>query len=129
VFEGCSGLTSVEIPNSVTAIGNKAFSGCAGLTSIEIPNSVTTIGDGAFLGCEELTSIEIPDGVTKIGHSVFIDCFRLEKVYFKSIKTPDMLDMIFESCSEDLIIYVPSVALDDYMNLMPHELRDKIQPY
>ena len=41
-FDGCSGLTSVTIPNSVTSIGNYAFYYCTGLTSVTIPNSVTT---------------------------------------------------------------------------------------
>ena len=50
-FEGCSGLTSVTIPNSVTSIGDVAFSGCSGLTSVTIPNSVTSIGGAAFRGC------------------------------------------------------------------------------
>ena len=44
-FFRCSGLTSIEIPNSVTSIRNDAFCGCSGLTSIEIPNSVTSIGE------------------------------------------------------------------------------------
>ena len=35
---------------SVTSIGNSAFDRCSGLTSIEIPNSVTSIGSGAFRG-------------------------------------------------------------------------------
>ena len=50
-FNGCSNLTSVTIPNSVTSIGNYAFSGCSGLTSITIPNSVTSIGDDTFAFC------------------------------------------------------------------------------
>ncbi|MBR3444057.1 MAG: leucine-rich repeat domain-containing protein [Bacteroidaceae bacterium] len=50
-FSGCSGLTSVTIPNSVTSIGSSAFSGCSGLTSVTIPNSVTSIGEGAFYKC------------------------------------------------------------------------------
>ena len=37
-FWGCSGLTSVTIPNSVTSIGDSAFTGCSGLTSVTIPN-------------------------------------------------------------------------------------------
>ena len=50
-FQGCSGLTSVTIPNSVTSIGGSAFSGCRGLTSVTIPNSVTSIGYAAFRYC------------------------------------------------------------------------------
>ncbi len=42
---------------SVTRIGNDAFSICTGLTSIEIPNSVTSIGKWAFQWCTGLTSI------------------------------------------------------------------------
>ena len=50
-FDGCSSLTSVTIPNSVTSIGNYAFDGCDNLTSITIPNSVTSIGNSAFYDC------------------------------------------------------------------------------
>ena len=49
-FSGCSGLTSVTIPNSVTAIEHGAFENCRGLTSVTIPNSVTFIGSRAFEG-------------------------------------------------------------------------------
>ena len=42
-FSGCTGLTSVTIPNSVTSIGERAFKGCSSLTSVAIPNSVENI--------------------------------------------------------------------------------------
>ena len=73
-FEGCSGLTSITIPNSVTSIGGSAFEGCSGLTSITIPNSVTSIGYGAFEDCTGLTSITIPNSVTSIGENAFYYC-------------------------------------------------------
>ena len=84
-FWGCSGLTSVEIPNSVTSIGFRAFSGCTGLTSVEIPNSVTSIGWYAFSGCTGLTSIEIPNSVTSIGYKAFSDCKGLTSVEISDI--------------------------------------------
>ncbi len=56
-FEGCTGLTSIEIPSGVTSIGSYAFSGCIGLTSIEIPSSVRYIEDNAFSGCTGITSV------------------------------------------------------------------------
>ena len=69
-----SKLTSIEIPDSVTTIGEEAFSCCDRLTSVEIPDSVTTIGELAFSFCPSLTSIEIPDSVTEIGRWAFDDC-------------------------------------------------------
>ena len=52
VFKGCSVLTSVTIPSSVTSIGGSAFEGCSGLTSLIIPSSVTSIGGSAFGYCK-----------------------------------------------------------------------------
>ena len=47
-FSGCTNLTSILIPNTVTAIGSMAFNYCTSLTNITIPNTVTTIGDQTF---------------------------------------------------------------------------------
>ena len=55
LFEGCTNLTNITIPSSVTRIERDAFKGCTNLTSITIPNSVTSIGSLAFLQCTSLT--------------------------------------------------------------------------
>ena len=73
-FRDCSGLTSVDIPNSVTSIGSGAFYKCSGLTSLEIPNSVTSIAMAAFGSCSGLISIEIPNSVTSISIGAFSGC-------------------------------------------------------
>ncbi|MBQ6749520.1 MAG: leucine-rich repeat domain-containing protein [Bacteroidaceae bacterium] len=73
-FQGCSGLTAVDIPNSVTDIGSSAFQKCSGLTAVSIPSSVTYIGDYSFYGCSGLTTVNIPNSVTSIGNSAFIYC-------------------------------------------------------
>lgn len=79
-FYGCTGLTEVTIPNSVTAIGMRAFYGCTGLTSIEIPNSVTLIESQAFENCTGLTEVTIPNSVTSIGNSAFRRCSSLTSI-------------------------------------------------
>ncbi|WP_163411229.1 leucine-rich repeat domain-containing protein [Flavobacterium ajazii] len=79
-FYGCTGLTSVTIPNSITNISNYAFFNCTGLTSVTIPNSVTNIGSGAFYFCTGLTSVTIPDSVTSIGEAAFINCKSLTSI-------------------------------------------------
>ncbi|MDE6370679.1 MAG: leucine-rich repeat domain-containing protein, partial [Duncaniella sp.] len=78
-FAGCTGLKSVEIPNSVTLIGFYAFYGCTSLTSVTIPNSVTSF-DGAFQRCTGLTSVTIPNSITSIGSSAFENCTGLTSV-------------------------------------------------
>lgn len=95
-FFGCSGLTSVEIPNSVTDIGGSAFKDCSGLTSVEIPNSVTEIGHAAFSGCNGLTSVVIPNSVTEIGYSVFDGCGLDTIIMGCGVKT--IGDYAFRSC-------------------------------
>ena len=79
-FAYCSGLRSVTIPESVTKIGDYAFHYCSGLTSVTIPESVTKIGDYAFYFCSGLTSVTIPDSVTSIGTATFANCGRLSSV-------------------------------------------------
>ena len=70
-FLGCSGLTSVTIPNSVISIGVTAFEGCTSLISVTIPNSVIFICSGAFLRCSSLTSVTFPNSVITIGDDAF----------------------------------------------------------
>ena len=57
------GKGTITFNGDVTSIGDWAFIGCSGLTSIDIPNSVTSIGYQAFYGCSGLTSINY-DGTT-----------------------------------------------------------------
>ena len=79
-FRGCTSLTRVTIPDSVTRIGMDAFYGCESLTQVTIPDSVTSIGDSAFSGCTTLTQVTIPDSVTSIGEDAFYGCTRLTQV-------------------------------------------------
>ena len=71
-FNGCSSLTSITIPNSVTSIGINAFRVCSSFTTITIPNSVTSIGNRAFDGCSSLNTIYVEATTpSTLGYNVF----------------------------------------------------------
>ena len=106
-FSGCSGLTSVTIPNSVTSIGQGAFSDCSGLTSVTIPNSVTSIGWSAFRGCSGLTSVTIPNSVTSIGYCAFDGCSGLTSVTIPNSVT-SIGGFAFADCSGLTSIEIPN---------------------
>lgn len=74
---------AIEVPSKlggypVTGIGKGAFKECSGLTSIQIPETVTMIDDHAFNGCSRLTTVKIPAGLQAIGTGTFTGCKRLK---------------------------------------------------
>jgi Flp pilus assembly protein protease CpaA len=116
-FAACSSLTSVAIPNSVASIGNYAFEGCTGLTSVTIPQSVTEIGERAFYDCRSLTSVTIPKSVTEIGEWAFHDCSSLTKIDVENDNTAysSVDGVLFNKAQHALIAYPHSKQGTSYI--------------
>ncbi|MCI8360073.1 MAG: leucine-rich repeat protein [Clostridiales bacterium] len=96
-FEGCTSLTEVVIPDSVTRIGPYTFKDCSSLTDVVLPDSVTEIGECAFEACMSLTEVVLPDGVTEIGGGAFNNCVSLVKVVIPDGVTR-IRDSVFFAC-------------------------------
>ena len=75
-------ITSIEIPSSVTTLGDCVFQGCSGLTSLTLPAGITKIGDKAFWDCRGLTNLTLSAGITEIGDGAFWGCSGLKEVRF-----------------------------------------------
>ena len=135
-FKGCTGLTSVTIPESVTSIGHEAFARCTGLTSITIPNSVTFIDSYAFCECSGLTSVTIPNSVKFIGSRAFWRCTGLTSVTIEAENPPTWWEDDFFPFDElnynnNYPIYVPCNAINVYRSAplwRPYRYRVYVKP-
>ena len=85
-FLGCTALTNISIPSSVTSIGDssffaegRAFSGCTSLVSVTFGENskLESICNMAFEDCKSLASITIPNSVTSIGYGAFENCLKV----------------------------------------------------
>jgi len=107
-FWGCTNLSVIDIPDSVTYFGVDAFRGTPWLENypddfviinnvlikykgddpnVTIPYGVTSIGDGAFCQNVSVESVIIPDGVTNIGELAFYGCTSLSCAYIPNSVT------------------------------------------
>lgn len=74
-FQNCTALTSVVFEgDNLSKINLNTFNGCSALSSIELPESLEKIEYNAFDDCSALKSIVIPDKVTYIGEGAFNYC-------------------------------------------------------
>lgn len=105
-FDGCGSLKEVHLPSSLKEITGACFRKCTSLQSIEIPETVTNIGQ-AFEDCTSLQSITLPDNIKELGNYVFARCTAL-----KSIKLPAKLETIageaFTRCSSLQYVDIPA---------------------
>ena len=79
-FRGRNNIKSVQIPETVTTIGEGAFQDCFNLESVNLPKKITMIYPYTFFGCINLKEITIPSGVTYIGVEAFADCYAFESI-------------------------------------------------
>lgn len=108
MFEGCTSLTAVDLPENVTTIGSAVFKDCTSLASVTFGSFFKELGNDAFRGCISLEEVNIPDQVTAIGSQTFFGCTNLKKVVVGT-KMRTLGDQAFASCENltEFYCYTP----------------------
>ena len=134
-----STITSVVIPNTVTAIGNRAFYMCTSLSgTVVIPNSVNTVGYTAFCRCDRMTEVvlpakdvtygsecfmttgltgtlTLPEGLVTVSKSMFENNDKLTDIVIPNTVTTILQDA-FSYCGKIQAIHIPSSVTTIYNN-------------
>lgn len=104
MFLGCGNLTSVTLPASLTKIGTSAFINCTGLATLDLSNltNLTTIGESAFSGCTSFynsdTELVLPEALTTIENKAFSGC-PIHKISLPASITT-LGESVFENCTK-----------------------------
>ena len=105
---GCTGLTSITLPDSIEVLKDYAFSACTNLkqvnmpsrlreigmgafnstkiSELNLPNTLTILGPYAFRNCKNLTKVILPESLTNFGTNAFNGCSNLEYTISNNIK-------------------------------------------
>lgn len=93
----CSILTNLNLPNSVSHIGDNAFLGCGNLKSVVLQEGLVYIGDSAFELCGDLSSLIMPSSLVHLGQRAFFGCRNLTEIVISS-SLKEIEKMTFGSC-------------------------------
>ena len=145
-FLGCSKITSITIPSSISRIGDYAFKNCTGLVNIKFVGKEIGIARGVFYNCYNLVSVELPEikngtnyerhfpsdlfyectslayvtipsSITSITYDTFRGCINLKDIFCYALDAPTLSDKAFEGVNPMQIrVHVPKESLPKYMN-------------
>ncbi len=109
-FTGAAKLSEINLQENIKIIGGNAFEG-TGLTSMNIPDTVTQVGSGAFEGCAELKEVSLPSSISSLGQFLFLNCTSLQRVDFSRCTNLTTLGMYaFQNCDSMTSFVIPSTV-------------------
>ena len=109
LFMRCYGLENIDIPDTVTTIGENAFKLCTSLENVKMYNSIDEINGRAFAGCTSLKSVSLPDSITGMGTEIFSGCTSLSSVKLPN-KRVNITSSTFEGCTSLTEITLPDTV-------------------
>ena len=114
-FRNCENFTKFDMPQSLATIGSNAFENCSKLREIVIPNKMSTIDKYVFSGCSALVNVVIPETITSIGEYAFHNCSSLTDFSCYPLKAPIVKTNTFtDTPIENVTLHVPAASVDAY---------------
>ena len=132
VFQGCTSLSTIDLPTTLATISSNAFQGCTSLESVTMPTDVTEIliNDYAFKGCTAMVGITLPNNIEKIrtGKDVFAkdESNNTIKIIFNTTTTNGLQ---FVDNDNDNVYYTISSAsgsIESKFGILTHELNEAV---
>lgn len=122
VFENCTLLSEVVFPNglTMTCIPDNCFKGCSNLSMITLPSTVTNIGRAAFEDCSKLTSIGNIINLVNIGAFAFRNCTNLSS-FTGYAKLSSIGQGAFAGCNECTINILGNTSFCSENNIIYNE--------
>lgn len=122
----------LNIPNSITRIGDGAFSGCKSLSNVILPKALVSLGSSTFKNCKNLNNIVLSDTVSFIGKEAFAG------TGIKRIVLPKNIDVIngglFKNCKKlsnvelpDKLKFIEDEAFSGCKDLITIEIPNKTE--
>lgn len=113
-FHACTGFTHLELPESLSIIGDYCFAECTGLTGeLVIPEGVTSLWEHAFWFCSNLTKVRLPNSLRAIGYKAFGDCQGLTGTFEIPFSVTEIYGGAFSYCSN-----ISAISLHPGIQLM-----------
>lgn len=115
-FHNKKSITRIDLPNTVTGIGQHAFSGCDNLVEINLNEGLKSFGDSALSSLASLATITIPSTVTSVGYNFLDACTNLTVVKLLPTTPPSAGSSVLAGGStQNLVrVEVPAEALSAY---------------
>ena len=115
-FRGCSQLTAVALPNTVTnLLGSSTFENCTSLMSVILPDGIIDLGQYAFSGCIALKGIDLPSTLASLGSYCFAECSAVDSIICRATTPPSANGSTFAGVPEGTTVYVPGASIETYL--------------
>ena len=115
-FRGCSQLTAVALPNTVTnLLGSSTFENCTSLMSVILPDGIIDLGQYAFSGCIALKGIDLPSTLASLGSYCFAECSAVDSIICRATTPPSANGSTFAGVPEGITVYVPGASIETYL--------------